>query len=58
MKVKFVKTGKTATVEDSFAARLIEQGKAVPEKEKAFMNEPETVQEPEDQKPKGGKKKG
>ena len=58
MKVKFVKTKKVATFDDSYAARLIEQGRAVPAKEAPFMNEPEpaTEQETEDAKPKSGNK--
>lgn len=55
MKVKFVKTGETVTVDDSYAARLIEYGKAIPVKGKPFMNEPVAEEEPEAAKPKGGK---
>ena len=55
MKVKFVKTGKAVTVDDSYGARLIEQGKAVLAKEAPFMNEPVAEEEQEAAKPKGGK---
>lgn len=55
MKVKFVKTGEVVTVGESYGARLIEYGKAIPAKEKPFMNEPVAEEEPEAVKPKGGK---
>ena len=42
MKVRIVKTGKTEEYNDSFAARLIEQGEAVASPAEAFpMNPPE-----------------
>lgn len=48
MIVKFVKTGKTAEFDDSYGARLIEQGRAVLAEPEPFMNKPE----PETEKPK------
>lgn len=58
MKVKIVKTKRVVNYDESYAARLIEQGKAVPVKEEPFMNEPEPAagQEPEEAKPKSGAK--
>ena len=61
MKVKFVKTGEIADFDESYATRLIEQGKAVrvkegPLKEEPFMPVPEPAEEqqPEEAKPKSG----
>ena len=34
MKIQFIKTGEVAEVYNGFAARLIEQGKAIPAEEK------------------------
>lgn len=55
MIVKIVKTGKKQEFNDSYAARLIEQGKAVPcaqpKEPEPFMNEPEpAANEPEPEK--------
>lgn len=40
MKVKLISNGKTAEFETSYAARLIEQGKAVPVAEKPASEKP------------------
>lgn len=58
MKVKIVKTRRVVDYDESYAARLIEQGRAVLVKEEPFMNEPEPAaeQEPEEAKPKSGAK--
>ena len=56
MIVKFVKTGKTEAYDDSYALRLIEQGRAIPCEPEPAMNEPEPAEEPEPvEKPKAGK---
>ena len=55
MKVKFVKTGKTVTVDDSYGVRLIEQGKAVPAGKESAADAPEEPQEPEPAPAKNGK---
>lgn len=60
MIVKFVKTGKTEEHDDSFAIRLVEQGKAIPCEPEPFMNEPEPADEsePADKKKAGKSRKG
>lgn len=55
MKVKYIKTGAVAEVNDSYGARLIEQGKAVTASKTDFpMNAPEEAEET--RKTKTGKK--
>lgn len=56
MIVKFVRTGETKDFNESYAYRLIEQGKAVPVKPEPFMNEPEEAEPEETDKPKAGRK--
>ena len=56
MIVKFVRTGETKDFNESYAYRLIEQGKAVPVKPEPFMNEPEEAEPEENDKPKAGRK--
>lgn len=57
MKVKFVKTGEVAEFNDSYGARLIEQGRAVlAPAEKFPMNEPEEPKQEETQSAPAAKK--
>lgn len=57
MKVKILETGKTADYDASYAARLVEQGKAIPAKEKAApADKPEPAEKPAEEKPKSRKK--
>lgn len=46
MKVKLLKTGEVAEYNDSYGARLIEQGQAVIAKAGPFMAEPVEPEEP------------
>jgi len=57
LKVTLLETGKTADFNDSYGARLLEQGKAVRVKEEPIMAEPIVDEEPEEeQTPTGGTK--
>lgn len=50
MKVLILKTGKTAEVNDSYGARMIEQGRAVVIPSKAVMK-PKKTEEPTEEAP-------
>ena len=55
MKIRFVKTGKTTTVDESYGIRLIEQGLAVPAGKEQAAEAPDEEQEPGQVPAKNGK---